>query len=77
MLLIQQGPGEVVDWPDGAEGHGVVPPPQEVGTEHHGQVTVGHLVHLAVGRHLHTHTQTQSISGNTHTLWQSLVGSCT
>lgn len=52
MLLVQQVPGEVVDRSDGAEGHGIVPPPQQVGPEHHGQVAVGHLVHFATGRHL-------------------------
>lgn len=52
MLLVQQAPGEVVDWSDGAEGHGVVPPPQQVGSEHHGQVAVGHLVDFAAGRYL-------------------------
>lgn len=52
MLLVQQAPGEVVDGSDGAEGHGVVPPPQQVGPKHHGQVAVGHLVHFAAGRHL-------------------------
>lgn len=49
MLLVQQGSGEVVDWSDGAEGHGVVSTPEQVGTKHHGQVTVGHFVYLAVG----------------------------
>lgn len=49
MMLVQQGPGEVVDWPNCTERHGVVPPPQQVRTKHNSQVTVGHLVHLTVG----------------------------
>lgn len=48
MLLVQQGSGEVVDWPNGAERHGVVPSPEQVRTKHHSQVTVGHLIHLTV-----------------------------
>lgn len=52
MLLVQQAPGEIVDGSNGAEGHGVVPPPQQVGSKHHGQVAVGHLVYFAAGRHL-------------------------
>lgn len=54
VLLIQQGSGEVVDWPDGAQRHGVVLAPQQVGAKHHGQVAVGHLVHLTVGWYLWT-----------------------
>lgn len=49
MLLVQQGPGEVVDWSDGTERHGVVSPPEQVGTKHHSKVTVGHLIHFTVG----------------------------
>lgn len=54
MLLVQQAPGEVVDWSDGTERHGVVSPPEQVGAEHHRQVAVGHLIHFAVGRYLET-----------------------
>lgn len=49
MLLVQQAPGEVVDWSDGTERHGVVSPPEQVGTEHHRQVAVGHLIYFTVG----------------------------
>lgn len=49
VLLVQQGSREVIDWSNGAERHGVVPPPQQIGTEDHSQVTVGHLIHLTVG----------------------------
>lgn len=52
VLLVQQRHGEVVDGADGAERHGVVTPPQQVGPEHHRQVAGGHLVHLAVVRYL-------------------------
>lgn len=49
MLLVQQGSREVIDWSNGAERHGVVPPPEQIGTKDHSQVTVGHLIHLTVG----------------------------
>lgn len=55
MLLVQQGSGEAVDWSNGTEWHGVVPPPEQVRTKHHSQVTVGHLIHLTVSWHLNTH----------------------
>ena len=54
VLLVQQGFGEVVDGSDGAKCHGGILPPQQVGPKHHRQVRVGHLVHLALCRHLHT-----------------------
>lgn len=57
MLLVQQGSREVIDWSNGAERHGVVTPPEQIGTKDHSQVTVGHLIHLTVGRYLNTHTQ--------------------
>lgn len=49
MMLIQEGPGEVVDWPNRTQSHGVVLSPQQVGTKHHSQVAVGHFVHFTVG----------------------------
>lgn len=49
MLLVQQGSGEVVDWPNSTERHGIVPPPQQVWAKHHSQVAVGHLIHFTVG----------------------------
>lgn len=54
MLLVQQGPGEVVDRTNGAQCHGVVLTPQQVGSKHHSQVAVGHLVDFTVGCHLTT-----------------------
>lgn len=48
MMLIQQGSGEVVDWPDSTQRHGVVLSPQQVGAKHHSQVAVGHLVRFTV-----------------------------
>lgn len=49
MMLIQEGSGEVVDWPNRTQSHGVVLSPQQVGTKHHSQVAVGHFVHFTVG----------------------------
>lgn len=77
MLLVQQASGEVVDWPDGAEGHGVVSSPEQVGTKHHSQVTVGHLIHFAVGCHLDTHTHTHVTVGNRQTHVKVISGKCT
>lgn len=48
MLLVQQGSGEVVDRPNSAERHGVVPPPEQIRAKHHSQVAVGHLIRLAL-----------------------------
>ena len=48
VMLIQQGSGEVVDWPDSTQRHGVVLSPQQVGAKHHSQVAVGHLVRFTV-----------------------------
>lgn len=66
MMLIQQGPGEVVDWPNGAQRHGVVLSPQKVGAKHHSQVAVGHLVGFTVVRHLKTHRRRLLLVANTH-----------
>lgn len=66
MMLIQQGPGEVVDWPNGAQRHGVVLSPQQVGAKHHSQVAVGHLVGFTVVRHLKTQTQVTAGSKHAH-----------
>lgn len=65
MLLVQQGPSEVVDGTNGTQRHGIVPPPEQVRTKHHSQVAVGHLIHLTVGCYLnsHTHTPSQTPSG--------------
>lgn len=52
LMQVEQDAGEVVDWSDGAQGHGGVLSPKQIGAEHHGQVCVGHLVHLAFGRNL-------------------------
>lgn len=57
MMLVQEGPSEVVDWPNGTERHGIVSPPKQVRTKHHSQVTVGHLIHFAVSRYLTTQTR--------------------
>lgn len=56
MMLIQEGSGEVVDWPNRTQSHGVVLSPQQVGTKHHSQVAVGHFVDFTVGRYLKTQT---------------------
>lgn len=52
LVQVEQGAGEVVDWSDGTECHGGVLSPQQIGAKHHSQVCVGHLVHLALSRHL-------------------------
>lgn len=57
LVQVEQDAGEVVDWSDGTESHGGVLSPQQVGAEHHGQVCVGHLVHLAFSRHLNRKKQ--------------------
>lgn len=67
MMLIQQGPGEVVDWPNGAQRHGVVLSPQQVGAKHHSQVAVGHLVGFTVVRHLNTQRRRLLLVANTLT----------
>lgn len=48
MMLVQQSSGEVVDWPNSTQRHGVVLSPQQVGAKHHSQVAVGHLVRFTV-----------------------------
>lgn len=48
LVQVEQNAGEVVDRSDGAESHGCVLPPQQIRPEHHSQVCVGHLVHLAL-----------------------------
>lgn len=59
LVQVQQGAGEVVDGADGAERHGGVLPPQQVRPEHHGQVRVGHLIRLALRRHLEEKNRTR------------------
>lgn len=53
VVLVQQSSGEVIDGADGTECHGSVLSPEQVGSEHHCQVGVVHLVDLTLCGHLH------------------------
>lgn len=50
--MIQEELSKGVDGINGLEGDGSILGPQEVGSEDHSQVSVGHLVLVTVGRYL-------------------------
>lgn len=62
-MKVEQDAGEVVDWSDGAEGHGSILRPQQVGPKHNGQVGIGHLIDFALSRYLkiHDNKKTQTL----------------